>query len=221
MKRKRSEGLNRIIRRINTIEKNRPVHKEVLDFYKYIIREQHKIKPLIKVKRIDMNEEIAKAHIIEGFSLIDKKEIKPDIDSATTLFKNICRSLQRNNKKAAPEIKKINQAIRKGEIDLKELFGKLIAGDKEYIDSVGEETEFNKWLLLFLAESSVNPLLEAYAEKLKGYADQKSWFRSYCPVCGSEPVMGELRNVEGVEGAKFLVCSSCGFQWRYKRLGCP
>jgi FdhE protein len=33
--------------------------------------------------------------------------------------------------------------------------------------------------------------------------------------------LGEIKNVEGVEGAKFLVCSSCGFEWRFKRLGCP
>jgi FdhE protein len=220
MKKKKSEELNRIIRRINVIEKNRPSHKEILDFYKYIIREQHKIKPLIKVKRIDINEETAKTQMREGFPLIDKKDIKLDMDSAENLFKNICRALQRKEK-ISPEIKKINQAIRKGEIDLKELFGKLIAGDKAYIDSVSEKTELNRWLLLFLAESSINPLLEAYAEKLKGHVDQEIWFRGYCPVCGSAPVLGELRNVEGVEGVKFLVCSSCSFQWRFKRLACP
>ena len=27
----------------------------------------------------------------------------------------------------------------------------------------------------FLAESSINPFLEAYAEKLKGYVDQETW----------------------------------------------
>ncbi|MFZ3138338.1 MAG: formate dehydrogenase accessory protein FdhE [Thermodesulfovibrionales bacterium] len=224
MKSKRSEELDRIIKRINVIEKKRPSHKEILDFFKCIIREQHKIKPLIKVKRVDINEETAKNQMREGFPLIDKKDMKLNMDLATTLFKNICRTLQRNNKKASPEIKKINQAIRKSEIDLKELFGKLIAGDKAYIDSVGEKTELNRWLLLFLAESSINPFFEAYADKLKGYVDQESWFRNYCPVCGSQPVIGELRNTGGlveVEGARFLVCSSCGFEWRFKRLACP
>jgi FdhE protein len=221
MKKKTAEELNRIIKRINVIGKIRPSHKEVLDFYKYIIREQHKIKPLIKVKRIDLNEEIAKNQMREGFPLIDKKEIKPDMDSATNLFTNICKSLMRNYKKAAPEIKKITQAVRKGEIDLKELFGRLLAGEKEYIDSIAENKDINRWLLRVLAESSISPFLEAYAEKLKDYVDQESWFRNYCPVCGSAPLLGELKNVEGVEGAKFLVCSSCGFEWRFKRLGCP
>ena len=217
MKKKKSEELNRIIRRINVIEKIRPSHKEILDFYKYIIREQHKIKPLLKVKRIDINEETAKTQMREGFPLIDKKEIKLDMDSATTLFKNICKVLQRKEK-IAPEIKKINQAIRKNEIDLQELLKKLIAGDKEYLDSIGEKTELNRWLLLFLAESSINPLFEAYAEKLKVHVDQESWGRGYCPVCGSQPERGELRMDFG---ERFLECSSCSFKWRFKRVVCP
>ena len=217
MKKKKSEELSRIIKRINVIEKERPSHKEILQFVKGIIREQHKIKPSIKVKRIDINEETAKNQMKEGFPLIDKKDIKLDMNSAENLFKNICKALQRKEK-IAPEIKKITQAIRKGEIDLKELFGKLIAGDKAYIDSAGEKTELNRWLLLFLAESSIHPVLEAYAEKLKGYVDQEIWFRGYCPVCGSAPVLGELRKDAG---ERFLQCSSCSFQWRFKRLACP
>lgn len=221
MKKKTSEELNRIIKRIHGIEKIRPSHKEVLDFYKYIIREQYRYKPSIKVKRSNLNEETAKIHLREGFPLMDKKEIRPDPDSAATLFANICRSLMRNYRKAAPEIKKINKAVRKGEIDLQELFGKVVEGEKEYIDSIAENSDVNGPLLRVLAESSVSPFLEAYAGKLKGRVDQDSWLRNYCPVCGSPPVLGELKNMKGIEGARFLLCSSCGFEWRFKRLGCP
>jgi FdhE protein len=33
--------------------------------------------------------------------------------------------------------------------------------------------------------------------------------------------MAKLKNEEGVEGARFLVCSSCGYEWRFMRLKCP
>jgi len=221
MKTKKSSELDRAIKRINTIEKERPSHKEILEFVKCIIREQHKIKPLIKVKRTDINEETAKKLMGEGFPLIDKKEIKLDMDSAATLFKNICRALQRKKgEKIAVEAKRISQALRKKEIDIQELFKKTVDGDKGYIDSVIKKTGLNKWLLTFLAESSINTVLEAYADRIKGYV-QASWGRNYCPVCGSEPVMGELRSEGGVEGVRFLVCSSCSFKWRFDRLRCP
>jgi len=219
MKPKRSKELDRVIKRINAIEKERPSHKEILQFVKYIIREQYKIKPLIKVDLVEINQETAKQQMMEGFPLIDKKEIKLDMDSAATLFKNICRALQRKKgEKIAVEAKKISQALRKKEIDIQELFKKLIEGDKGYLDSISSKAGLNKWLLTFLAESSINPVLEAYADRLKGYVDLASWRRNYCPVCGSAPVIGEFRKEEG---ERYLVCSSCGFLWRFNRLRCP
>ncbi|MBM4147255.1 MAG: formate dehydrogenase accessory protein FdhE [Nitrospira sp.] len=217
MKKKRSEELGKIIKRIDVIKKNRPSHKEILDFFKYIIREQHKIKPLIKTERIDINEETAKKQMKEGFPLIDKKDINPDMDSAVTLFKNICKVLQRKEK-IAPEIKKINQAIRNKEIDLREIFGRLIEGDKGYIEFIANKSGLHTWLLTFLAESSIKPSLEAYADMLKGHVDQESWWKGYCPVCGSQPERGELRIDVG---ERFLECSSCSFKWRFKRVVCP
>ncbi|MDW7773727.1 MAG: formate dehydrogenase accessory protein FdhE [Desulfobulbaceae bacterium] len=221
MKKKTSEELNRIIKRIHAIGIDRPSHKEVLDFYKYIIREQHKIKPAIRVKPMAMTAETAKTHLREGFHLLDKNAVLADLEPAVTLFKNICRSLMRNYRKAAPEIKKINKAVRQGEIDLEQLFGKMVEGDREYIDAIAAGRDFNAGLLRVLAESSIHPLLEAYAGKLKGLVDQDAWWKTSCPVCGSTPVLGELKNSKDIQGAKFFLCSSCGFEWRYHRLGCP
>ncbi|NWF75152.1 MAG: formate dehydrogenase accessory protein FdhE [Nitrospirae bacterium] len=223
MKRKKPNELDRIIHRIDVIEKNRPSYKEILEFFKDIVKQQYKIKSLINVEAVDINRETVKKQMMEGFPLIDKNEIKLDMDSATTLFKKICRTIQRKNKKIAPEIKKINQALRHNKIEVQELFKKLLSGDKEYFDSIGKNngSYFNKWLLIFLAQNSINPVLEAYADRIKGYVEQDSWRKGYCPVCGSEPLMGKIKNVEGVEGAKFLICSSCGFEWRFDRILCP
>ena len=217
MKKQGSKDLDKVIKRINTIEKERPSHKEILQFVKYIIREQFKIKPLIKVGPVKIDLETSKQQMREGFPLIDKKEIKLDMDSATTIFKKICGVLRRKDEKIAVEAKKIGQALRKKEIDLQELFKKVVEGDKGYIDSISGKSGLNKWLLTLLAESSIAPLLEAYADKLKGYVDQETWWRGYCPVCGSAPLIGEFRD----EGQRFLACSSCGFLWRFNRLKCP
>jgi FdhE protein len=218
MKKKKPQELDRIIKRINVIGKIRPSHKEILDFYKYIIREQHKIKPLIKVKRIDINEETAKKQMREGFPLMDKKDMKLDMDSASTLFKKICRGLQRKDVRIAVEAKKISQALRKKEVDLEELFMRVLDSDTGYIDFIANKTGVHKWLLNFLAESSIKPSLEAYAEMLKGYVDQQSWLKGYCPVCGSQPERAELRMDVG---ERFLECSSCSYMWRFKRVVCP
>lgn len=218
MKKKRPEELDRIIKRMQMIEKKRPGYKEILGFFKYIIREQYKIKPLIKVEQIDINEETVKTHMKEGFSLIDKKDIKLDMDSATNLFKKMCRGLLRKDVNIAVEAKKISQAVRKKEVDLEELFRRVVEGDTGYVDFIANKAGLHRWLLNYLAESSIKPVFVAYAESLKGYVDQQSWYRGYCPVCGSQPERGELQMDFG---ERFLECSSCSFKWRFRRVVCP
>ena len=218
MKGKRPQELDRIIKRINVIEKKRTGYKEILGFFKYIIREQHKIKPLIEVEQIDINEETVKTQMKEGFPLIDKKDIKLDMKAAKALFTKLCRGLQRKDVRIAAEAKKISQAVRKKEVDLEELFSRVLDGDSGYVDFIANKTGQHKWLLSFLAENSIKPSLEAYAEMFKGYVDQESWYKGYCPVCGSQPERGELR-IDA--GERFLECSACSFKWRFKRVVCP
>lgn len=136
----------------------------------------------------------------------------------TLYYTNLCRKLQRKDIGIAVETKKISQSVRRNQIDLEELLGRVVGGDKGYVDSIAKKKGLHKWLLNFLAESSVNPVLEAYAESLGKYVDQKSWWRGYCPVCGSAPVTGELL---AEAGERLLRCSSCAFKWRFKRVTCP
>jgi len=218
MKKKRPQELDMIIKRMQVIEKKRPGYKDILGFYKYIIREQNKMKPLIKTEPVDMDKEKAKHHLNEGFSLIDKKDIHLDMDSAANLFKKMCRGLLRKDARIAAEAKNISQAVRKKEVDLEELFRRVLDGDKEYVDFIANKAGLHKWLLTFLAESSIKPSLEAYADSLKNHVDQELWWKGYCPVCGSQPERGELR-IDG--GERFLECSSCAFKWRFKRVVCP
>jgi FdhE protein len=218
MKKKKPQELDRIIKRMQVIEKEKPGYTEILGFFKYIIREQYKVRPLITVDPVDISEESSKTQMKEGFPLIDKKDMKLDMDSASTLFKKICRGLQRKDVNIAIEAKKISQAMRKKEVDLEELFRRLVDGDTGYIAFIANKAGLHRWLLNYLAESSIKPFFEAYAENLKGYVDQESWYKGYCPVCGSLPERGELR-VEA--GERFLECSSCSFKWRFKRVVCP
>jgi len=41
-----------------------------------------------------------------------------------------------------------------------------------------------------------------------------------CPVCGARPQVSVLRP-ESHGARRFLLCSLCGFEWRYKRVCCP
>jgi len=209
--------LDEMNERIDAVSEERPSHKEVLGFLRGVLTEKLKAKPGIQVDAVHMDEKLLQLKKEEGFSLVNKKDLKLDISSATTLFKRLCECL-RQNERVSEDVDRISQAIEGGELDLRELFQKAAAEDRTYMVEVSVKLKLQGGLLFFLAENSLQPIFEAYAQKLKEYVDQEEWWRSYCPICGSKPVMAELI---GHERKKFLICSCCGYEWRFMRTKCP
>jgi len=212
---KSNNSIEMLKKRIDSIIKERPSHREVLEFLKEVMTEQYRIRPNVKTVPVKMDRETIKGEK-EGFPLFGKRDMSLDIDSARKLFERLCKVLGRR-KKASQDAKRINQALRSKDIDLVELFEHFSAEKGEYLSALSKKLEVKEDLLSFLVRNSVKPILEAYADELKGNVDRETWWRGYCPICGSLPFLAELRE----EGERFLVCSSCSFEWRFMRLKCP
>jgi FdhE protein len=199
------------------VARERPSHKEVLEFLKEVMTEHCRIKPEIETHPVPMDEALIQKKTTEGFPLVNKGDLKLDMVSATTLFKGLSEVLKRNSK-VSVDVAKIEQVISGKELNLEELLKKTAAGNGEFIASRSGRLNLKADLLSFLAENSLRPIFEAYARELEGHVDQESWWRAYCPICGSGPVMAEL---VGREKKRFLICSCCGYEWRFKRIQCP
>jgi FdhE protein len=215
-KKKSDSNAEKIKKRVAAIVKERPSHKEVLGFFKDVLTEQYAIRSKVKSIPVEIDEEDAKSKMREGFPLVEKSALTLDVPSATRMFKRLCKILS-SNRKAATDVDKISKALRSKKIDLLELFKHMDSDHTEYIDALSKKLGVKQETLLFLAKNSIKPILEAYAEGLRKYVDQERWWRGYCPICGSEPFIAEIRK----DGARFLICSSCGYDWRFKRLQCP
>jgi FdhE protein len=215
-KKNSDSSIDKIKKRASTMLKERPSHKDVLEFFRDVVLEQHKIKTKVKTSPVEIEKENATVKLIEGFPLIEKRALTLDIPSATRLFKRLCKIMSRN-KKASHDAEQISQALQGKEINLLELFEHASNGDVEYITDLSKKLRVKEDVLVFLTRNSLKPIFEAYANELKNYIDQERWWKGYCPICGSEPFMAELKE----DGARFLVCSSCNFEWRFNRLKCP
>ncbi|OGW52710.1 MAG: hypothetical protein A2Y81_09170 [Nitrospirae bacterium RBG_13_43_8] len=215
-KKKSDSGVEKIKKRVAAMVRERPSHKEVLEFFKDVLTEHYAIRSKVKSIPLEIDEKDAKSKMREGFPLVEKSALTLDIPSATRMFKRLCKILS-SNRKAATDADKISKALRSKKIDLLELFKHVDSDHTEYIDALSKELGVKQETILFLARNSITPILEAYAEGLRKYVDQEKWWRGYCPICGSEPFMAELKE----EGARFLVCSACGYEWRFNRLKCP
>lgn len=209
--------LVKITERIDAICTERPSHKEVLEFLNGVIADKLKAKQDVQVDPINIDEKLLEVKNKEGFPLIDKKDLRLDVRSASHLFTRLCERLK-GNERVSKDIDRISQAVENEEIDLEEVFEKAAAEDREYMGRMSDRLGLENNILFFLAENSIQPIFEMYAVKLKNYVNQEQWWRGYCPICGSKPVMAELI---GVEKKKFLICSCCGYEWRYSRSKCP
>jgi FdhE protein len=67
-------------------------------------------------------------------------------------------------------------------------------------------------------EESLRPALEKVAARYGDAVRKADWAEGYCPVCGREPKIGEIRDEEG---SRYLFCNQCGFEWNYLRIKCP
>ena len=215
MKEKSNHNIDRLKKRVDAIIGERPSHKEILEFLKEVMTEQYKIRANIKTGPAKISEESIKVKG-EDSPLLEKRDLSLDMASATKLFKRLCKILTRR-KETSLDAKRINQALRSKDMDLDELFKHGGTENGEYLSALSKRLKVKEDLLSFLAGNSIKPIFEAYASELKGYVDQELWRRGYCPMCGSLPFIAELRE----EGERFLVCSLCGFEWRFMRLKCP
>ena len=210
--------IERIRARAEALEKKRPGHKEIIEFFSGILIEQCQIKSLVKKRVIDADKEVTKAKNEDGLPLVDKKGWKVDGETAAILFNNLAALISKRNKEAAKEVGRIRKALKENKLKLEELFQKMVSGEEEGLYKLAENLKLNGEILALLIRNSIRPIIEVYADQMKKYIDQEKWQKNYCPLCGSKPGMAEL---EKEKGKRLLSCSLCGQRWQYARLKCP
>jgi FdhE protein len=119
-------------------------------------------------------------------------------------------------KRAPGETKEIVQKIKDGSFN----FEKLICDSFNSLhdDTPDEVDEDVIDLVDLFLEESLRPALEKVVEKYGSTVAEIGWTEGYCPICGKEPKIGEIREEEG---RRFLFCTQCGFEWRFRRIKCP
>ncbi|MEK6655764.1 MAG: formate dehydrogenase accessory protein FdhE, partial [Thermodesulfobacteriota bacterium] len=80
----------------------------------------------------------------------------------------------------------------------------------------GEENSYD--LVELFIEESLRPALEKVVQAYGDVVRKSEWSEGYCPICGREPKIGEIRDEEET---RYLFCNQCGFQWSFRRIRCP
>lgn len=201
---------------LKTIEKYKtttPHYVELLDILGeiLIIREEYRRK--IKEIIFPVDEDLIKQKIGGGLPLIDFSAGIFDLSEPKQYFLAL---LEIAEKRAPGETQEIVQKMKDGSFN----FEKLICDSFSSLpDESPDEVDDDVIDLvdLFL-EESLRPALEKVVEKYGSIVAEIGWTEGYCPICGKEPKIGEIREEEG---RRFLFCTQCGFEWRFRRVKCP
>ncbi len=200
------------LKKIETYKNSSPHYKELLDIYGdiLILREDFRC----RMKKAVFN--IEEAHIDKklsgGLPLVDLSQGNLDLSEAQAYFIELMRIAEKIN---SEESQAILADLKKGKI----LFNNMVEEtfDKQS-ESNAEEEDDSFDLLGFFVEESLRPAFEQIAEKYAEKISKSKWCEGYCPVCGKEPNIGEIREEEG---KRFLFCSQCGTEWNFRRIKCP
>ena len=118
-------------------------------------------------------------------------------------------------KRAPGETTELAEKIRNGSYDFEKMvLNSFYTQDDE--PPAEMEEDFFDLIELFL-EESLRPSLEIVAQKYADVIARSEWSEGYCPICGKEPKIGQIRGEEG----RFLFCNQCGFEWHFLRIKCP
>jgi FdhE protein len=104
----------------------------------------------------------------------------------------------------------------------------LVDDTDQALIELAAETLLPPPALVFLTRELLAAVLRQAAASLSPLVDDAVWHRGHCPICGSAPDLGLLK--EQPEPSEFLIaksgrlslhCSLCGHLWRFSRLICP
>jgi FdhE protein len=207
---------------LETIEKYKsttPHYSELLDILGeiLILREEYRR----KMKKIifPVDEKLIETKIGGGLPLVDVSSGDFDLTEPRQYFLALLGIAE---KRVPGETYEIIEKIKEGSVDfermIRDSFSTLhddASGELE--DSEDPEDDAFDLVDLFL-EESLRPAMEKVVEKYGKAIAAAGWSEGYCPICGKEPKIGEIKEEEGT---RFLFCNQCGFEWHFMRITCP
>jgi len=201
---------------LKTIEKYKattPHYVELLDILGeiLIIREEYRRK--MKEIIFPVDEDLIKRKIAGGLPLIDFSAGIFDLTEPKQYFLALMEIAE---KRAPGETKEIVQKIQDGSFNFEKLICDSFSSLQDDASDVVDEDVID--LVDLFLEESLRPALEKVVEKYGSTVAEIGWTEGYCPICGKEPKIGEIREEEG---RRFLFCTQCGFEWRFRRIKCP
>lgn len=209
----------RLERKLASLAKKGFLPEGLLDMIGRTARLQLEARREASVSLSDNADLASAARVALGAPVLPRGEFVFDREQARRLFGDLLRVAADTGGPLAEGAEVVRKAVESGELEPEQAFARFLDGDDAWFQDWGQKTPGAPRLLSFLAQASLTPSLRAAAAAVAGQAKlDTARNNGHCPVCGSLPYMGGLREKEGF---RYLCCSFCQSEYRAPRLACP
>ena len=112
----------------------------------------------------------------------------------------------------------LERACRRNPAAVRDALEAALRRDAPALERAAERIGAPVELTASLCELAVSPSLRALAAGAAGLLAAAPWSSGYCPVCGSWPLLGEIRSADR---SRYLRCGLCAAEWSFGRSACP
>jgi FdhE protein len=229
-----AKQLKETLKTIENYKTVNPHYVDLLDILEeiLILREAYKKEDRPTVFSVD--EAIIPQKLKGGLPLVDLEEGKFDLTGPQQYFLSLLAIAE---KRMPGETQDLVQKLEDGTVLFEDMIRDIAEGvavdedldeedrEAEAVEATdaldaadAEEGEETFDLIELFLEESLRPDLEIIAEQYGELVAKSDWSEGYCPICGREPKIGELKEEEG---RRYLFCNQCGYEWTFVRIKCP
>jgi len=100
-----------------------------------------------------------------------------------------------------------------------EILGYVLRQETNQVHAFCKKNSLDEKFANFSIWLSISHVVSQNSPAIKLWIEEKDWERNYCPVCGSLPVLAQLKQANDGH-QRHLICGGCRTSWTYKRIGC-
>jgi FdhE protein len=214
--------LRKSLKTIEDYKMTNPHYTDLLDILAEILILREEYRKSMKNPIFSVQEKLISGKMEGGLPLIDLAGQKYDLTRPKEYFYSLIAIAE---KRIPADAQKFLDVIKDEQFDWETIIRASFNPGPEEEESLekevktpGEHDDQLDLIDLFI-EESLRPELEAIAEQYGALVEKSGWTEGYCPICGKEPKIGEIRESE--DGRRYLFCHQCGYKWHFRRIKCP
>jgi FdhE protein len=164
---------------------------------------------------VALDRDSAGAKLAAGMPLLRGEKLTLEGPAHNRRWLRLCESLE---PQAGAAARGLASAVKEDRLQPAALLQEVLAGRPEAVAAQAEELGWDGGLTATLVRLHWFPVLTSVQIALAPLRGGAPWEYGYCPVCGTSPLLAELR---GLEQGRFLRCGLCAAAWEVTRHLCP